>query len=59
VTTDSSRKKKRQGRKSKESAKLACQLLQKCCRGLVDVGEVLVLQAQRCLEKKVSLKAMA
>jgi hypothetical protein len=105
VSTDSSRKKKRQGRKSKirctqtikegswisrgavgtdresesnskqehsnggckdlpeeldkESAKLACQLLEKCCRDLVDVGEVLVLRAKRCVEKKVGLKAMA
>jgi hypothetical protein len=95
VRTDSSREKKRQGRKSeirhtqtgkeessiprhsvgtngeseskskqehsngggkelpeeldKRSAKLACQLLENCCKDLADVGEVLVLQAQRCL----------
>lgn len=42
-----------------ESAKLACQFLEKSCRDLIDVGEVLVLRARRCLEKKVSLKTMA
>ena len=42
----------------KESAKLACQFLEKSCRDLVDVGEVLVLRAQRCLEKKVNLQTM-
>jgi hypothetical protein len=42
----------------KESAKQACQLLEMSCRDLVDVGEVLALRAQRCLEKKVSLKAL-
>jgi len=40
------------------SAKLACQFLEKSCRDLIDVGDVLVLRAQRCLEKKVSLKSM-
>jgi hypothetical protein len=42
-----------------ESAKLACQFLEKSCRDLIDVGEVLVLRARRCLEKKVSLETMA
>ncbi|GFG39285.1 hypothetical protein Cfor_02210, partial [Coptotermes formosanus] len=42
----------------KRSAKLACQLLENCCKDLADVGEVLVLRAHRCVEKKVNLKAM-
>jgi hypothetical protein len=42
----------------KRSAKLACQLLENCCKDLGDVGEVLVLRAHRCVEKKVNLKAM-
>ena len=41
-----------------ESARLACQFLEKSCRDLIDVGDVLVLRAQRCLEKKVSSKTM-
>jgi hypothetical protein len=41
-----------------ESAKQACEFLEKSCRDLIDVGEVLVLRAQRCLEKKVSLETM-
>ena len=41
-----------------ESAKLACEFLEKSCRDLIDVGEVLVLRAQRCLEKKINLKTM-
>ena len=41
-----------------ESAKLACQFLERSCRDLIDVGEVIVLRAQRCMEKKVSSKTM-
>jgi hypothetical protein len=40
------------------SAKLARQFLEKSCRDLIDVCEVLVLGAKRCLEKKVSVKTM-
>jgi hypothetical protein len=41
-----------------ENAKLVFHFLEEHCRQLVDMGNILVFHAQRCLEEKISLKAM-